>query len=165
MTELVEMQNLHQILCSAWIFLHRNYSASAESHSYGQLVIGSFIPARSRIASHAEFFGETSNHSGDSAPLQPRFGTLQLLAFPKTIIIFEKEEISDHQWDSGKYNRAADGNWENCGRSQGPYFEGDWGIIFLCTMFLICSSINVSFSYYMSGYLWTDLIYFAIKRY
>ena len=34
--------------------------------------------------SHAEFFSETSNHPGDSAPLQPRFGTLRLLAFPKT---------------------------------------------------------------------------------
>ena len=43
----------------------------------------------------AEFFGETSNHPGDSAPLQPRFGALQLLAFPKTKITFEREEISD----------------------------------------------------------------------
>ena len=30
------------------------------------------------------FFGKTSNHPGDSAPLQPRFGALRLLAFPKT---------------------------------------------------------------------------------
>ena len=33
------------------------------------------------ILSHAEFFGETSNHSGDSGPLQPRFGDFWL--FPK----------------------------------------------------------------------------------
>ena len=26
---------------------------------------------------------------------------------------------------------------ENCERSQGAYFEGDWGIIVLCTMFLV----------------------------
>ena len=39
--------------------------------------------ARSCITSQAEFFGETSNHPGDSAPLQPRFGALQLLAFPR----------------------------------------------------------------------------------
>ena len=44
----------------------------------------------------AEFFVETSNHPGDSAPLQPRFGALQLLASPKTKITFEREEISDH---------------------------------------------------------------------
>ena len=36
------------------------------------------------IMSRAEFFGKTSNHSGDSASLQPRFDVLQLLAFPKT---------------------------------------------------------------------------------
>ena len=62
------------------------------------------------ITSCVEIFGETSNHPGDSAPLQPRLGTLQLLAFPKTKITFERKEISDLQWDSGKYDRAADGD-------------------------------------------------------
>ena len=42
------------------------------------------------------FFWETLNHPGDSAPLQPRFGTLWLLDFPKTKITFEREEILDH---------------------------------------------------------------------
>ena len=28
--------------------------------------------------------GKKSSHPGDLAPLQPRFGTLRLLAFPKT---------------------------------------------------------------------------------
>ena len=86
-------------------------------------------------------------------PLQPKFSALWLLAFPKTKIPFKREEISGHWWDSGKYDRAADGSWENCVRSQGAYFEGDWGVIVLCTMFLVSSSINVSFSYYMAGYL------------
>ena len=64
------------------------------------------VPAH---ASHLmQFFGETSNYPGDSAPLQPRFGTLWLLTFPKTKITFEKEEISDCQWDSGKYHGAPD---------------------------------------------------------
>ena len=40
-------------------------------------------------------------------------------------------------WDLEKYNRVADSKWENCVRSQGAYFEGDWGIIVLCTMFLV----------------------------
>ena len=62
------------------------------------------------IMSYAEFFGKTSNHSGDSDPLQPRYGALQLLAFPKTKITFEREEISDHWWDSGNNDRASDGN-------------------------------------------------------
>ena len=88
------------------------------------------------ITSPAEFFGKTSNHPGDSAPLQPRFCSLRLLAFPKTKITFEREEILDHWWDSGKYDWAADGDWENCVRSQGAYFEGDRGAIVLYTMFL-----------------------------
>ena len=95
------------------------------------------------ITSPAEFFGKTSNHPGDSVPVQP-FGALQLLAFPKTKIIFERKKISDLWWDSGKYNGAADGDWENCVRSQGAYLEGDSGILVLCTMFLVSFSISVS---------------------
>ena len=72
--------------------------------------------------------------------------------FPKTNITFEREQISDHQWNSGKYNSAADGDWENCVRSQSAYFEGDCGVIVLCTV-LISSSINISFSYYVADYL------------
>ena len=43
-----------------------------------------------------QFFGKTSNHPDDSAPLQPRFGALQLLAFPQTKVNCESKEISDH---------------------------------------------------------------------
>ena len=89
------------------------------------------------IMSQAEFFGETSNNPGDSVPLQPRFGALRLLDFPKTKITFGREGLSDHQWDSGKSHRAADDDWERYVRSQGAYFEGDWGVIVLCTVFLV----------------------------
>ena len=34
--------------------------------------------------------------------------------------------------------------WENCVRSQAAYFEGNWGVIVLHTMFLVSFSINVS---------------------
>ena len=109
---------------------------------------------------HVEFFGKTSNHPGDSAPLQRRFGALRLLAFPKTKITFEREEISDHQWDSGKCNRAADSSWENCMRPQGAYLVGDWDGIVLCTIFLVSSSINVSvFLITWLDTLWTDLVF------
>ena len=50
------------------------------------------------VPSHEESFHETANHPGGSAPLQPRFGTSQLLAFLKTKITFEREEISDYPW-------------------------------------------------------------------
>ena len=119
------------------------------------------------ITSRAEFFGETLNHPGDSAPLQPRFGALWCLAFPQTNITFEKEEISDHWWDSGKYNRAADGHWENCVRSPGAYFDGTQASLsdvkslshvqcFLC----LVSSIKVSI--FHSAWLDTCWIYVCI---
>ena len=122
-------------------------------------------------ASHLlqSFYGETSNHPGDSVPLQPRFGTLRLLAFPKTKITFEREEIADHRWDSGKYNGAADGNWENCVRSQGACFEGDWGINVLCRQgffYFVSSSINVSiFHIIWLDTFWTNYIYMYIYVY
>jgi len=47
------------------------------------------------FSSRAGFFGKTSNHPGLSAPLQPRFGSLQLLAFPKAKITIEREEICE----------------------------------------------------------------------
>ena len=74
------------------------------------LAASSWQCAHSCIMSCADFFCETSNHPGDSAPQQPRFGALRLLAFSKTEITFEREEISDHRWDSGKYDRVADGD-------------------------------------------------------
>ena len=101
--------------------------------------------AHSWVMSHAELFGKTSNHPGDSASQQPRFGSLQLLAFPQTKITFEREEISDCQWSSGKYDGATYDDWESCVRFSGAYFEGDWGVIVLCTMFLVSSLINVYF--------------------
>ena len=134
----------------------------------GNWWLASSSPQRacSCITSPAEYFCETSTHPGDSALLQPRFGTLWLLAFSKTKITFEREEISDHRWDSGKYDRAADDNWENCVRSQGFYFEGSWGFIVLCIMFLVCCVFNkcLYFSYYMAGYL-LGRLYINVKRF
>ena len=85
-----------------------------------------------------EFIGGTSNYPGDSAPLQPRFGALWLLAFPKTEITFEREKTSDLRWDSGKHDGAPDSDWQNCVRLQGAYYEGGWGFIALCTYNISC---------------------------
>ena len=90
-----------------------------------------------------QFFGKTPTPRWLSPQLQPRFDALWLLAFPKTKITFEREEISDHWWDSGKYDKAAYGNWENCVRFQ-------------CMVFLVsCIFFNkcLYFSHYMAGYL------------
>ena len=68
------------------------------------LAASSWLHACSCTMSCGEFFGDTSNHPGDSAPLQPRLDTLTTSGFPQTKIIFEREESSDHWWDSGKYD-------------------------------------------------------------
>ena len=110
--------------------------------------------AHSCVMSHAEFCGKTANHPGDSAPLQPMFGTLWLLAFPKTKITFEREEISDCQWDSGKFDRTADGNCETVLGPKVPTLKGTEASLSCvqCFLYLVSSSINVSFSHCMAWY-------------
>ena len=45
-------------------------------------------------------------------------------------------------------------------RSQGAYYEGDTGVIVLCTVFLVSSSINVSiFHITWLDSFWTDLVH------
>ena len=89
---------------------------------------------------HSHYINNGWTFSGQTSSIVKKlsvFWTYRESLAIKTKITFEREEISDHQWDSGKYNWAADGDWENCVRSQGAYFEGDWGVIVLYTMFLI----------------------------
>ena len=59
--------------------------------------------------------------------------------FPKTSITFEREEISDCRWDSGKYNGAADGDWENCVSSKVPTLKGTEASLFYvqCLLYLL----------------------------
>ena len=46
-------------------------------------------------SSCAGFYSKTSHYRGVSAPLQPRFGSLRLLGFPKAKIAVESEEIGE----------------------------------------------------------------------
>ena len=129
------------------------------------LAASSWQRGRSHITSCAEVFGETSNHSGDSVSLQPWFGSLRLLSFPKTKITFEREEISDHRWDSGNYDRAADGDWENCVRSKVPTLKGaKTSLSYVqCFFYLVSSSINASiFHNTWLDTFWTDLVFSCI---
>ena len=151
-------KNLHQVLHEAWTFLCGNCSDDSGGCSCGQLVTGSFIVTTPPPMHHVlcRAFWQNIKSPSDSAPLRLRFGALQILAFPKTKITFEREEISNHWWDSGKYYQATDGDGENCVRSQGAYFEWDWGVIVLCAVLLVsCIFFNKCFyfSYYMTGYL------------
>ena len=92
------------------------------------------------------------------SPYSPHFVPCDFWLFPKLKSPLKGKMVSpsDHWWDSGKYDRAANGNWENCVRSQGAYFEGGGAIIVLCTMFLLSYIFFrkcLYFSYYMAGYL------------
>ena len=131
------------------------------------LAASSWQHAPSCITSHAEFFGETPNYPGDSVPLQPKFGALWLLTFLKTKITFKREEISDHWWDSRKHSGAADGDWENCVRSQGAYLKGTEMSLSCvqCLLYLVSSSINVSiFHMTWLDTFWADYEIYVIYR-
>ena len=120
------------------------------------LVASSWQCAHSCTTSYAEFFGETSNHPGDSVPPTAQVCHSASSGFSQKLKSPLKGKISDLQWGSGKYDGAADGNWENCVRSQGAYFGGYWGVIVLYTMLpvsYIFFNKCLYFSYYMAGYL------------
>jgi hypothetical protein len=59
-----------------------------------QLHLNNARPAHSTALVQA-FLGKASHHPGLSAPLQPRFGSLQLLAFPKAKIADERVVICE----------------------------------------------------------------------
>ena len=97
------------------------------------------------IMSYAEFFGETSNHPGDSAPLSPGVAPCDFWLFPKLKSpLQEKRFQTINEIQENTMGQLMASYWENCVRSPGASFEGDWGIIVLCTVFLASSSINVS---------------------
>ena len=124
------------------------------------LAASSWQHAHSCITSSAEFFSEKSNHPGNSAPLQPRFVTLWLLAFPKTKITFEREEISDHQWDSGKYDGQLVATGGTVWGPKAPTWKGMETSLLYAQCFLYpVSSINVSvFHIIWPCISWTDVI-------
>ena len=108
----------------------------------------------------AEFFGETSNHPGDSVPLQPRFGALWPLAFPKTIIPLKGKrfQTADEVQENTMRKLMVTGRTVR-GTPQGVYFKGEWCVIVLCTKFLVSSSVNVSI-FHITGLatFWIGLI-------
>ena len=77
-------------------------------------VTGDWQPHHNNMPAHASHLMQSFWWNIKSprwlSPLQPRLGAVWLQAFPKTKITFEREEISDCLWDSGKYDRPADGN-------------------------------------------------------
>ena len=109
-----------------------------------------------------ELFWWNIKYPGDSASLQPRFCTLQLMAFPKTKITFERGEIPDRWW---RFRKIQQGSWwrfqqrifqsvVDSGRDAGrtvwgpkvPTLKGTKASLSYvqCFLFLVLSSVNVS---------------------
>ena len=135
--------NLHHILCQAWTFLHRNYSDDSEGHSYNWWLAVHHDNASVHASRLMQSFWWNMKSSRWLSPLQPRFGALQLLAFPQTKVNCESKEISDHWWVLGKYDGAADDHLgELC---EVPRCLNWRGLRCHCFLNLVSSSINVSF--------------------
>ena len=121
------------------------------------------------VTSPAEFLVKHLVNQVTQFPYSPDLVSCKFWLFSRTKITFEREDISGHRWDSGKYDKAADDNsnkgfcrvfWtveemlKELYEIQGAYFEGNWGVIVLCTMFLVsCIFFNkcLYFSYVMAG--------------
>ena len=108
----------------------------------------------------AKNFGETSNHPGNSAPLQPSFGTLRLLAFSKL----------NHLWKGRDFRplmilrKIRWGTWWWLGKLWGPKvppLKGTEASLPYVQCFLyLSSSINASiFHITLLDTSWTDLIH------
>ena len=114
------------------------------------------------IMSCTEFFGETSNQTGDSAPLQPRFRALWLLAFPKTKITLERKKfhtISEIQ-ENTTGQLVAIGRTVWCRKV--PTLKGTEASLSYvqCFLYLLSSSVNISiFHISWLDTFWTDLVY------
>jgi hypothetical protein len=75
---------------TAWVLCDRRIHSDQASRS-----ASSQQCACPSYSAHAGFFDKASHYPGLSAPLQPRFGSLWLLDFPKAIITVEREEICE----------------------------------------------------------------------
>ena len=107
------------------------------------------------------FFCKTSSHPGDSAPLQSRFGTLQLLVFPKTTSPLKGKRFQT----VSEIQENTTSSWWQLGELWGPKLSTLKGTkVSLsceqCFLYLLFSSISVSiFHITWLDTFWTDLLY------
>ena len=125
-------------------------------------LVASSQHTRSSIASHAESFGKTSNHPGDSDLYGPDLAPCKFWLFPKL-----KSPLKGKRFQIiNEIQKNTMGQLMVIGRTvwgpKVPTLKGtEVSLFYLCTMFLVsCLFFNkcLYFSYYMAGYLWTDLI-------
>ena len=89
------------------------------------LAVSSRQHSHSHIMPGAEFLAKYQITQVTQPPYIPDMVPCDFWLFPKLKSPLKGNRFQTGWWDSGKYNGAADGNWENCVRSQGAYFKGD----------------------------------------
>ena len=148
-------------MCTVWLsHMSKSCSHDLEGHSCGQLVIGSFSMTTNTLrhrVSCSFLFAKHQITPVTQPPYSPDLVPCDFWLFPKlkSPLKGKRFQTIDEIQENMK-GQLADEDWENCVRSQDAYFEGDWVIIVLCTMFLIsCIFLNkcLYFSQYMAGYL------------
>ena len=110
------------------------------------------------LTSHAEFFVKHRITQVTQRLYSPCLATCDFWLFPKL-----KSPLNRKRFQTiDEFRENMMGQLMAIGRtvwkSQGAYFEGDWGVIVLCTVFLVSSSINVSFTYYMTWYFYKPYV-------
>ena len=158
-------------------FISWEMQYNENSHSYGQLVIGSFItttcPLMNQVSCRVFWWNFKSPRW--LSPLTAQTWYPATSGFYQTKITFEREDVSVYWWDSGKYDEAANGDsnkgfrrvfWtveqmvgELC---EVPRFLLWKGLRCHCTMFLVSGIFFKKVSIFHSTWLdtfWTELVY------
>ena len=117
------------------------------------------------ITCHKKFLAKQQVTQVSQHPYSPDLVPYDFWLFPKLKSPLKGKRFQTINKIQEKYNRAADGNWENCVRSQGAYFKGDWGIIVLCTMFLVsCILFRKCLFFILHGWIPSGHTHTQIRR-
>ena len=163
-----------QICIKFWVKLEDSFAETIQmtekAAAMGSWWLAASSWQHSCITSHA-VLGKTSNHPGDPAPLQSRFGALRPLAFSKIKITFRFQTINEIQENTmGQLMAIPTKDFAEClnsGRYAGkvvwgpkvPTLKGTkaWLSYVQCFLFLVSSSINASiFHTIWLDTFWTD---------
>ena len=120
----------------------KHYSVETIQMTQKAAAMGSWLLAASSqhtcscITSHAEFLVKHQITEETQPPYSPDLAPCDFRLIPKLKSLLKGRDIRQ-LLRFRKIQRSSDGDGENCVRSQGAYFEGDWGIIVLCMVFLV----------------------------
>jgi hypothetical protein len=104
--------------------------------------------------SRAGFFGKAPHHPGLSIPLQPRYGSLRLLALTKAKIAFEREGICEFDGHTLHSQRRLTADWlapreSNCSRMDSKV-SSDWMPSYIKATRLVLETFKAGYIPYSS---------------